>query len=466
MRIVVASVFLSLLVVASAGCAGEEPSGPYGSPIGSPPGARAPASVPMPERAAERIDVAGVVATDLDEPIGGRLVRIVDAEGARRTGTTTGRGTFVFPDVAAPYDLIVAGGPSGVATAYLGLRRRDPHLELFEREGPTPSPARQTVRVGVRAPACGGASCRVTAVTTSPSGAGSATTACPEDGGAVVLDVDHGWRGVAILPDERVDVHVLVGDEARASFAYARVASVAAAPGHTVDVGMAELAPVPATDAIWIGAAGGEGELVDWTWTTSVSLDLSGDPDGRDPGFVFAVAPSASTTIRLPLIPRARMSASLSARHPRSDEAGGFHRSTEVWSDVRPVSVDAVALDVGPGPELVSPRDGGALSRRGAGFEWSAPETATLATLTVVDRARGGARFRVLTPEHEVALSQLAALGLPRLELGAYMLDLSTTPRAGIGDAVSPDADVRRRNRDHARAGGATRLRVEFRVTP
>ncbi|MBX3264173.1 MAG: hypothetical protein KF782_31165 [Labilithrix sp.] len=466
MRTVVPAACLSLLAALSLACSSEGGGAPLATPEQAPPRATAPASERVPERAPERIDVAGLVATDLDEPVGGRAVTLVDALGVRHDRVTSGRGAFAVADVAAPYDLMVARGSAAAATVYLGLQRRDPYVELFERDGPTPSPARQTIRVGVRAPACGGASCRVTAVTTSPSGAGSATTACPDGEGVVVVGVDHGWRGLAVLPDERVDVHVLVGDDARAWYAYARAASVLAAPGETVDVGVVDPSPVGVTDAISVGAAAGEGALVDWAWTTSVSLDVSGDLERSDPGFVFSVAPSATTSLRLPLVPRARMSVHVAARHSRSDDGGGFHRSTEAWSEVRPVSIDAVALDVAPGPELVSPTDGGAISRRGAGFAWTASGSAGLATLTVVDRARGGARFRVLTTAREVALARIASLGLPELDLGVYVLDLATASGVGIDDATSPDADARRRGRDRTRAGGASRLRVGFRVTP
>ncbi|MBX3199707.1 MAG: hypothetical protein KF894_16345, partial [Labilithrix sp.] len=356
MRTVVAAVSLTLLVALSVACSGEGGGAPLAAPIEAPPRATAPGTE-MPERAPERIDVAGLVATDLGAPIGGRRVTLVDALGVRHDRVTSGRGAFAVDDVSVPYDLMVERGSADADTVYLGLQRRDPYAELFERDGPTPSPARQTIRVGVRAPACGGGACRVTAVTTSPSGGGSATAACPDAGGLAVVEVEHGWRGLSVPSGERVDVHVLVGDEPRAWYAYARAASVAAAPGERVDVGVIDPEPVAMTDATSVGATAGAGALADWVWSTSVSLDVSGDPDRREPGFVFAVAPSASTSVRLPLVPRARWGVSVSARHARSDEGGGFHRSTEVWSEVRPLSVEAVALDVGPGPELMAPTD-------------------------------------------------------------------------------------------------------------
>ena len=419
---------------------------------------------PSAEAVVERLDVVGVVATDLDEPIRGRTVRIVDARGARSDVVTDGSGGFAFGEVAVPYDLVVAPGAASPATVYLGLQRPDPYLELFERDGPTPSPARQTIRVGVRAPVCG-ASCRVTVVTTSPSGAGSTTTPCETSDGVVVVDVAHDWRGLAIQLEELIDVHVLVDDASNASFGYARIDGVASAPGDTVDLGIVAPAPVPAADAIYVGAEGGEGALVDWGWTTAVSLDLSGDRARQAPGFVFAAAPAASTTIRLPLIPRAEVRATVSARHPQSDAQGAFHRSTEVWSGARSLSADPIALEVVAGPEMVRPGAGGSFSQRGLGFEWSAMDVGALYTLTVIDTTRGGARFRVLTTEHDVSLGRLALLGLPKLDLGDHMVDLSASPRAGVADAASPDAAVRRRRQDWTRPGVTTRLRVPFQVT-
>lgn len=431
----------------------------------TPPRAAVPEEAPAEgEAVVERLDVTGWVATDLDEPIRGRTVRIVDARGARYDVVTDGRGGFAIREVAVPYDLVVAPGASSPATVHLGLLRSDPYIELFERDGPTPSPARQTIRVGVRAPGCG-ASCRVTVVTTSPSGAGTTTMPCGNGERVVVVDVDHGWRGLALQPEELIDVHVLVDDASNASFAYARIDGVVSAPGDTLDVGIVAPEPVPATDAITVGAMGGGGALVDWSWTTSVALDVSGDRARQDPGFVFAAAPAASATVRLPLIPRVEVRATVSARHPQSDAHGAFHRSTEVWSGARPLSVDPIALEVAAGPEMVRPEIGGRFSQRGLGFEWSAMDVGALYTLTVVDTTRGGARFRVLTTEHEVPLGRLALLGLPKLDLGDHIADLSAALRVGVADAASPDPAVRRQRQDRTRPGGMTRLRVPFQVT-
>jgi hypothetical protein len=465
MRRLVAAVCQAMLVALSMSCASEEVESPLA--IRSDPPPRTPARAEPSERevVADTIDVAGVVATDLDARISGRTLVVLDARGVRQQAVTGDDGGFVFTDVVPPYDLTVAPSPYGAVTVLLGLRRRDPYVELFERDGPTTSPARQTIRVGVRAPACDAASCRVTAVTTSPSGFGSATASCQDGDPIVVLDVDHGWRGLSVRPDERIDVHLLVGDDERSSFAYARIAGVPAAPGDTLDVGVTDPAPVPVSEPVPIGVHGGAGALVDWRWTMSVSLDLSSETTGAERGFVFAMVPEASATVRLPLIPGARMRAGVEATHPRGEAEGGFFRSIEAWSGTRPLSVNPVSIDVVAGPDLVRPTVGGILSRRGLGFEWRSFGIAALSTLTVIDITRGGARFRVLTTGEEVSLARLAELGLPKLELGDHMLDLSTSPLVGIDDATSPDVDVRRRRHDSTRPGMTTRLRVPFQVT-
>jgi len=222
---------------------------------------------------------------------------------------------------------------------------------------------------------------------------------------------------------------------------------------------------VDATEPVTIGAKGGVEALLDWRWSTSVFLDLTGEPRGPETAFVFAVLPAAVTTLRFPLVPGARMRASIAATHPRAGEQGGFHRSTEAWSGERPLSVDPIELEVAAGPEIVRPAAGGNMSRRGVGFAWRSFGIAALSTLTVSDTIRGSVRFRVTTPGHEVSLARLAQLGLPRLELGDHLLDLSTFPGARADDAVSPNPALRRRHGDRARAGMTTHLRVPFQVT-
>jgi len=454
--LVLASLFIA--------CAGDEPREPALARSDVPPGAAVSTAGPEENEDVVRpIDVTGIVTTDRDEPLVGRSVVLVDARGARHERFADADGTFSAKGILPPYDVVVGSSSSGPAIVHLGLRRSNPWLELFERSAPTPSLPSQTIRVGVRGAACDVPSCTVMVMTASASGFGSTTSAC-EHGNMAVVDVEHRWHALAVSSGEQIDLHVLVADGARSSFAYARIEGAPAAPGDLVDAGVVEPAPVPATDPIWVGVVDGAA-LTDWRWSTSVFLDFSGDPDGASTGFLFATAHEASMTVRAPLIPRSRMFASVVARHPRADEQGGFHRSGEVWSGARSLSVDPVQLEIAAGPEVVRPGASGALSRRGLGFAWRPSAAAALSTMTVADTTRGNVRFRVLTTGNEVPLAQLARLGLPKLELGDHMLDLSSAPGVGADDAVSPDAAVRRKRSDRTRAGRATYLRVPFQVT-
>ncbi|MDF2696085.1 MAG: hypothetical protein K0S65_4468, partial [Labilithrix sp.] len=283
-------------------------------------------------------------------------------------------------------------------------------------------------------------------------------------GEVVVVDVDHGWRGLNILPGEQIDVHVLVGDDDHTNYSYARLSSIAAAPGDTVDLGIVEAAPLLASAPITIGASGGAGAIIDWRWTTSVALELDGDGARPEAAMPLATVAAASTTLRVPLIPGARVRAGVSASHPRGEEQGGFFRATESWSGVQRLGSDALGVDVVVGPEMVRPATGAIFSRRGLGFEWNPAGKAALSTLTVVDTAHGAARFRIVTNGHEVPLARLIELGLPKLELGDHILDLSTSPLVGVDDALSPDVNVRRRRADRTQPGFATYLRVPFQV--
>ena len=120
------------------GCADNtSPRPSIGQPDAQPPGTVT-ASASDDPPASTRIHVSGSVATDLDDPMGGRAVVLVDARGERRESLTDEGGAFLFSDVTPPYDLMVAGASRG-PTVLLGLRRRDPYIELFERDGSTPT---------------------------------------------------------------------------------------------------------------------------------------------------------------------------------------------------------------------------------------------------------------------------------------------------------------------------------------
>jgi hypothetical protein len=425
---------------------------------------------------AERIQVGGIIVSDLEGGARERSVALVDARGQRQNAVTDDAGAFAFSEVAPPYDLAVASASSGPMTVYLGLERDDPYVDLFERDGPSPAAESQTLRVSLHTHACGASPGWATVVTSSASGTGAATTSCSDGDGVLTVEVEHAWHGIAVDPSELIDVNVLVGNGACSSFAHARLDGIRSAPGETVDVGCVDPVVVPAMGPIMIGARGGPGDLPDWRWTTSLSLDLVGNPARPATALVLAAAPLAFTTAHLPLIPGAAIHVNVSASHPRGGHQGGFHRSTEAWSGARGVSAESIMLDVVPGPEIVRPAVGATLSRRGLGFEWHAtgptgegrrrdPSGPSLATLAVSDRVRGTLRFRVITTTEEVSLSRLSMLGVPRLELGDHELDLSTMNGVAMDDVVSSDVATRRKHLDKTRPGAAAYLRVPFQVT-
>jgi hypothetical protein len=453
-----------MIAALALGCSGEEGSTPQdpgseaNAPRASRPAAR-PADVPL-----DTVDVDGAVATDVGEPLAARAVTLVDARGARQEATTNADGAFAFSGVTLPYDIAVSAAPWAV---FVGLTRRDPHLELFERSGPTPSAPHQTLRVGVRASQCPASACFLTVASTSTSGSGSVTIEFPKNEGVVVVDVDHGWRGALAGPKETIDVRVLVGDQARSSFSYAALVPITATPGELVDLGIISVAPVPSSAPRAFGVQSGGGGLVDWEWQTAVYLELGREPSDVPAGFLFAMAESQSLETRVPLIPRSTVRVDIGARHPRADMQAGFFRSTEVWSGARSITSD-VTLAVVHGPEIVRPAASGTLSRRGLGFAWSNVETNGLSTLTVVDVARARARFRVVTVGHELTLAKLSTLGLPRLDSGDHFVDVrgAPAPAGGMDDVVSPDPVLRHRPFDRAQAGTATQVRIPFQVTP
>jgi hypothetical protein len=452
--------------------------------------------------APERRSIRGRLRTDTGELLGDRQVVVVDGEGERFDITTDEAGTFALDDIVTPYDLAVAppsrGG--GTITVFLGLRREDPLIDLFERDGPSARELHQRLRLGVRVPICPGRAspnedppdanepppCTLTIVTVSPSGSGSVTLPysrgtfplamgdTPPDGcstESVVAEVEHSWRGGPPEVVEAIDVHVLgacrpvAGGIATPRYAYSRAEQVSAAPGDDADLGMVDLLPVPVRAPLAVGARDAESALSTWTFTTEVALDFG----GGSAGVLLATTQAASAEVITPAIPETALRVRVVADHPRGAEGGGFHRSAQAWSGVVPVggALEAdpvgIAVDIDPGPEIVRPAVDGILARRGLGFAWRAAGP-VLATLAVVDTARGVRRFRVYTTETAVPLERLAELGLAGLDAGPHVLDLTTTPATTVDDVTSPDAEVKDRRFDRRRAGSAAYLRVPFEV--
>ena len=116
-------------------------------------------------------------------------------------------------------------------------------------------------------------------------------------------------------------------------------------------------------------------------------------------------------------------------------------------------------------PEPRRPALEGSLSRRGTGFAWST-RAPGLASLVLIDVARGRQRFRALTADGDVDLRRLEALGLGRLEVGEHVFDLTTTPGMDVDTLTEPDARLRRSRFDFHAPGSATYQRFRFQVTP
>lgn len=402
----------------------------------------------------EVVHVAGIVATDLDEPVEGRTVVLIDARGERREAVTDGAGVFAVDAVTAPYDLAV-GGAQGGSHVFLGLRRSDPWIEVPERREAAPAPPSELVRVGVRVDACSPRG-SVTVVTTSASGGGSSTVECGV--APIVVEVEHAWRARAVASEERIVAHVLASDAERASFAYARAEEIPARPGEAVEIGVLDPRPLEATAPLSFGAR--VGALENWTWTTEVLLDVA----GTGAGFVLDQALGPQVTTRIPIIPGASLRISASAVHPRSDGRVGFSRSAQAWSGAIALSSPAPLLHVEAGPDIARPEPGAELASDRGGFAWRSAR-GSLATLSVADVAGGILRFRVHTNDDEVSFRRLAMLGVPRLLPGEHALELSASEGYGVDNACSPDPAVRRERVDRGSPGAMTSLRIPFRVT-
>ncbi|MBX3185546.1 MAG: hypothetical protein KF819_00970 [Labilithrix sp.] len=452
-------------VAGSVGACGEDGASistssarsPRAAPLGSAGDAGAPPLDP------EAIHLVGRLVDDLGAPVAGRAILVVDRRARRFETLTDGAGVFRAKAVAPPYDLAIAPAESATVTApllYLGLRRPDPRLEIFEREGPTPRLASQPITVGVTLPPCRveAGACWVSVVTASPSG-GGATAGSYTTAESTTFLVEHSWNGARTLPGEVIDVHVLTGDAGYTEYAYARVPNVPARPGEPMDVGMTAPAAVPSSDPITLSAHA-PGIAADWQWTLASWLDLPGNAT-----ISLRYLWASSTSMRVPRLPGATFRAGLWAQHPPNEDRPYYHRSSQAWTGTLPLTATNVAIDVPAVIETVRPALEGILSRRGVGLAWDAARPA-LAGLVVVDLARSGHLFRAFTSESEIPPGRLLALGVPRFEQGDHVLDLTTTPDATIDDLTQPDEALRRRRFDEKSPGAATVQRFRFQVTP
>ena len=433
------------------------------APTRAPSPAQAAAAPSRPESHPPTIDVGGRVVDDLEQPIVGRPIVVVDRTGRRFDVMTDEEGGFYAIGVVAPYDLLVTQAPSGAVItplAYLGLSRESPRIEVFEREGPTERAASQPLRIGVKLPACRATSgaCWVAVSSASASGRGGTAGSYTEGTETAIYEIDHAFQEAAPRAGESVDVHVLVGDAQYTQYAYARILHVAAHPGEPMDLGMVTPLPVPSGAPVTVaGRATGLPE--GWQWTLASELELLGG----------AIVPlryewSPSSVMRLPLVPGATWRVGAWSQHPPVEEKPYFHLSSQAWSGTLPLTASNVAIDLPVTPQPMRPVLDGELSRRGLGLAWSAAERG-LASLVLVDLRRGQQLFRVFTAEAEIGLHRLRELGLPLLEPGDHVFDLTTTPGANVDELTQPDQRQRQKRFDIHVPGGITYQRFRFKVT-
>ena len=226
------------------------------------------------------IDLAGRVVDDLEEPVIGRPIVVVDRRGKTQEVLTDEDGGFNVPAVLPPYDLVVAEAPSGAVITplvFLGLNRADPRLEVFESQGPLPRPASQSLRIGVKLPPCRvtDGACWVSVVSASASGGGATAGSYTAGTELATYELDHAWQRPTTSPGESIDVHVLAGNEQYTEYRYARVTQVPVRPGEPTDVGMTTPTPVESTAPVTV--AGYATMLPEgWQWTLASQLELPG----------------------------------------------------------------------------------------------------------------------------------------------------------------------------------------------
>lgn len=459
---------LAFLFSLVAGCAdAREP----GSGVFVGPAPRLPASTAMPASdaaadASSGVMISGRVETDEGIAIIGRPIAVVDARGERTQVLSDEGGTFHVPNVARPYDLVVAGSPSGVVqtpTIFLGLTREDPFIELFERDGPTTRPAAQKLRLGVRPPACTAPSCAITVVSGSPAG-GGASAMSYRDEALVLFEIDHEWTGTTIGAKESIEVHVLAFDEGRTTFSYAHRDGIRAQGGDLTELGIFEPASVPASGDLVVSAVA-RGPSAAWSPAIATWLDL---PGGASLSFTYGA--KREDTIRVPLVHGATLRANAWMQHPAVPDRPQFHSAAQAWSGTQAVAADggALTLEIPIAPTPMRPEMDGTLSANGLGLAWTNPKSApsALTEITIARVDTGALRSRVWTIGDEVPFAKLARLGLAPLAPGDHVIGLTSSSGDALEDLVHPDASMRRARNDPRRGGATTYQRFRFTVTP
>jgi hypothetical protein len=407
------------------------------------------------------IDVGGRVVDDLEAPVVGRPITLVDGRNERSDVLTDEDGGFWVMGVVPPYDLVVAAAPTGavrVPLVYLNLTRLAPRLEVPERQGLAAQPTTALIRVEVKLPPCPATmdACWVAVTTASATGGGTRAGSYVAGTGTVLYEVDHVG---ATSPGEPVDVHVLVGDADSSSYGYARSQAIVAPPGEATDAGTVTPLPVEVSAPVTIAADGAslpEGRQ----WTVVSQLELPGGALLRLRSDVGPVS-----TLRLPLLSGATWRVAASAEAPSSPEHPSLARSSEVWSGTLPLTTTRVSLVAPAAPATVRPTVEGPLSRRGLGLAWDGAPPA-LASVALLDVGRAALILRAYTSQPALALARLEALGLPRLEPGVHLLDVATTPGANVDELTEPDPQARRERFDVHVPGATAYQRFRFQVTP
>jgi hypothetical protein len=359
--------------------------------------------------------------------------------------------------VVPPYDVAVAAGQSdGAPVVFAGVTRADPRLALTERSLGRAAPPPQSIRLCATLPPCAETSCWLTVASSSRSGQGATAQSLVSGTRTVDIELEHTWVRDASPSEETLDVHVLVGDDGYSRFAYAHLRDVLAGPSRAIDLGMVEPRPTGVTLPRAVTAYGAMFQDR-WDWNIALSLDL---PSGGSLDFQY-VDGSALIT-RLPLLEGATLRASAWAQHPRPELRPYAHRSSHATVAALPVSGGEVLIELPAGPDLLRPEPDRALSRHASSIGW-ADGAAALVTVTLADLERKRQRFRVHTNGAQVSFARLEALGVPRPQPGAHVLDVTATRGGSVDELASPEPAS---TDGVASSRSATYQRFAFTVTP
>lgn len=359
-------------------------------------------------------DVGGYVFAGSDpvQPLAGIFVRLGGTQ-----AVTDANGFFTIPAAPSSYDLLVEDVPARAFTSFVGLTRRDPHLQIASSLPPDVWSAHVTVTSALASPGQ-----RVVLVATDPTQGAALMSATPDGkGGATVA-----WAGPYSFT---ADMNALVfqTDAMGSPVKYVGFGwqSVSLANGQDA-VSSIELSP-PVTGNLAISTTLPQGYGVP-TLSATVDFGTGGTPEELA---IWSGVPASGVLV--PLIPGLRMSFQGTSIHG-ADISVAFSGPLPLDT-----SAGTATLAFPSAAKLSSPADGAVGVEVSTSFAW---QTSTVARFTAKPARPNSPSYSVVTAARSCSLPDTSLLGAPLPGAASYVWQVETFPGAPSTDSYADPAFV------------------------